>query len=198
MSTASLLDSIRGCDLCAPSLPVEPRPVLQLHPSARILVASQAPGRIVHETGIPFNDRSGDRLRMWLGVDREQFYDEKIFAIVPMGFCYPGTGKSGDLPPRPECAPRWRALALAELPRLELVLAIGQYAVAYHLGGKRSLTESVKRWRDGPHDVLPLPHPSPRNTLWLKKNDWFERDLVPEIRSRVAALVKASTQEGPG
>lgn len=190
MATASLLDSIRACDLCAPVLPVEPRPVLQLHPSARILIASQAPGRIVHETGIPFNDKSGDRLRHWLGVDRAQFYDERLFAIVPMGFCYPGTGRNGDLPPRPECAKRWRKSLLDELEDVDLVLAVGRHAVAYHLGRKLSLTESVARWREWPMDLLPLPHPSPRNTHWLQRNEWFERELVPELRARVEASIE--------
>jgi uracil-DNA glycosylase len=193
----SLLDSIRACDLCAPVLPVEPRPVLQFHPSARILIASQAPGRIVHETGIPFNDASGDRLREWLGVDRERFYDERVFAIVPMGFCYPGSGSSGDLPPRPECAKQWRGPLLDALSNVELVLAVGRYAVAYHLGAKLSLTEAVERWREWRPGLLPLPHPSPRNRSWLQKHDWFERELVPELRARVeACIAKPRTNRG--
>jgi len=185
----SLLDSVRACTLCAPVLPVEPRPVLQFHPSARILLASQAPGRIVHRTGIPFDDKSGDRLRDWMGVNREQFYDERLFAIVPMGFCYPGSGRSGDLPPRPECAKQWRGRLLDELEGVDLVLAVGQHAVAYHLGEKLSLTEAVKRWREWPSGLIALPHPSPRNTHWLQKNAWFERDLVPELRKRIEAAL---------
>jgi uracil-DNA glycosylase len=189
MATECLLDSIRSCRLCAPELPVEPRPVLQFHPSARILIASQAPGRIVHETGVPFDDRSGDRLRGWLGVDRERFYDQELFAIAPMAFCFPGAGKSGDLPPRRECAEKWREELLEELADVELVLAVGHYAVAYHLGTKLSLTESVRRWREWPSSLLPLPHPSPRNTYWLRKNGWFEAELVPELRARVEGVL---------
>ncbi len=194
--TASLLDSVRACELCAPVLPVSPRPVLQFHSSARILIASQAPGRIVFETGIPFNDRSGDRLRSWLGVTREQFYDERLFAIVPMGFCYPGSGRSGDLPPRPECARKWRKQLLQTLSAVDLVIAVGSYAVAYHLSPQLSLTDAVKRWRECPSNLLPLPHPSPRNTHWLRKNDWFERELIPELRTRVGAALQPNNQKG--
>ena len=189
-SLASLLAEVRSCALCAKHLPLGPRPVLRAQSSARILIASQAPGRKVHETGIPFNDASGDRLREWLGVTREEFYDGRKVAIVPMGFCFPGTGKSGDLPPRPECAPAWRAPLLARLKNLQLTLVIGRYAMDYHLpaaGG--SLTEKVTAWRKyWPHTV-PLPHPSPRNNLWLRRNPWFERDVLPVVRKRVRELL---------
>lgn len=185
-----LLARVRGCTLCADQLPLGPRPVLQADPRARILVAAQAPGRRVHETGLPFNDPSGDRLREWMGIDRAVFYDPRLLAIVPMGFCYPGTGRSGDLPPRPECAPAWRGQVLAALPRLELTLVIGQYAQRWHLpDAGRTLTEVVARWRDYQPVVIPLPHPSPRNNLWLRRNAWFEQDVVPLVRRRVAEVL---------
>jgi len=189
-SLASLLAEVRGCTLCAQHLPLGPRPVVQVHSSARILVAGQAPGRKVHETGVPFDDASGDRLRAWLGVSRETFYDASQIAILPMGFCYPGTGKSGDLPPRPECAPAWREKLLARLKSLELTLVIGQYAQDYHLPeAGESLTEVVRAWRKHWPRVLPLPHPSPRNNIWLKKNPWFEAELLPVLRDRVAKVL---------
>lgn len=189
-SLSSLLAQVRACSLCAQHLPLGPRPVLQVHTAARILVAGQAPGRKVHETGLAFNDASGDRLRAWLGVSREVFYDEKQIAILPMGFCFPGTGKSGDLPPRPECAPTWRQPLLSRLKHLHLTLVIGRYAQAYHLpGGGASVTEVVSAWRDHWPRVVPLPHPSPRNNLWLKRNPWFEEELLPMLRVRVAAVL---------
>lgn len=190
-SLASLLAEVRACTLCAEHLPLGPRPVLQMHASARILIAGQAPGRKVHETGIPFDDASGDRLRNWLGVSREVFYDARQVAILPMGFCFPGTGKSGDLPPRPECAPAWRASLLSHLKHLKLTLVIGQYAMAYHLPHEAgTLTEIVQAWqKHWPHTV-PLPHPSPRNNRWLKRNPWFEKDLVPLLQSRVSGILE--------
>jgi uracil-DNA glycosylase len=189
-SLSSLLLDVRACTLCAEHLPLGPRPIVQLHASARILIAGQAPGRKVHETGIPFNDASGDRLRTWLGVSREDFYDAKKVALLPMGFCFPGTGKSGDLPPRRECAPAWQAKLLPHLKHLQLTLVIGQYAQAYHLPGRgRSLTEVVAGWRDSWPMVVPLPHPSPRNQLWIKRNPWFEQELLPALRARVADVL---------
>lgn len=190
-SLASLLAEVRACTLCAEHLPLGPRPVLQMHASARILIAGQAPGRKVHETGIPFDDASGDRLRNWLGVSREVFYDARQVAILPMGFCFPGTGKSGDLPPRPECAPAWRVPLLSHLKRLKLTLVIGQYAMAYHLPHEAgALTEIVQAWQKyWPHTV-PLPHPSPRNNRWLKRNPWFEKDLLPLLQSRVSGILE--------
>lgn len=190
-SLASLLAEVRACTLCAEHLPLGPRPVLQLRASARILIAGQAPGKKVHETGVPFNDPSGDRLRAWLGLSREVFYDAERVAIVPMGFCYPGTGKSGDLAPRPECAATWRAPLLARLGKLQLTLAIGQYAQAYHLADAgSSVTDRVRAWRKFWPHAVPLPHPSPRNNLWLRRNPWFEDELLPLVRNRVAEVLE--------
>lgn len=189
-SLQALLTEVRACKLCEAHLPHGANPVLQLDASARILVAAQAPGRKVHETSLPFNDASGDRLRNWMGITREVFYDPAQIAILPMGFCYPGTGKNGDLPPRPECAPTWRAQLLQYLPRLELTLVIGQYAQAYHLSRQAgSLTERVKAWQAYDPGVIPLPHPSPRNNIWLKRNPWFEIELLPVLRERVKRIL---------
>lgn len=190
-----LLDEVRACTRCAASLPLGPRPVVQADPAARLLIVGQAPGRRVHETGIPFNDPSGERLRDWLGLSREIFYDARRVALVPMGFCYPGTGRSGDLPPRPECAATWRARLLAGLPGIRLTLIIGQYAQAWHLPESReSLTARVAAWREFWPERVPLPHPSPRNNLWLKRNPWFEAELLPVLRQRVAALLAEPDQ----
>ena len=188
----SLINQIKACDICADYLPRGPRPVFQCDPGAKILVAAQAPGWRVHETGLPFNDPSGDRLRDWMGIDRDTFYNPKKLAIIPMGFCYPGTGKSGDLPPRSECAQTWRAPLLGLLLNIELTLVMGQYAQAWHLKGRqqRNLTATVKAWRAYWPDILPLPHPSPRNNLWLKKNPWFDKELVPLIKQRVNFILK--------
>jgi uracil-DNA glycosylase len=189
-SLNSLLSEVRACTLCSADLPMGPRPVVQVHSSARILIAGQAPGRKVHETGIPFNDASGDRLRTWLGMSRDTFYDAKQVAIVPMGFCYPGTGKSGDLPPRPECAATWRKRLLSALPNVELTLVIGQYAQAYHFPDQKvPLTELVLNWRNYWPAVVPLPHPSPRNNLWIKRNPWFEAEVLPALQEQVAGLL---------
>lgn len=186
-----LVRRVRACTLCAEYLPLGPRPVIQIAENARILVVGQAPGRRVHETGLPFNDPSGDRLRQWMGVTRDTFYDEQKLAILPMGFCYPGTGSSGDLPPRPECAPAWRQLLLDRLPNIALTLVIGQYAHAWHLpGSRRSVTENVRCWREHWPAVLPMPHPSPRNNLWLRRNPWFEGEVVPVLQGRVARLLE--------
>ncbi|TDR48473.1 uracil-DNA glycosylase [Tahibacter aquaticus] len=195
MATLSaLLTEVRACVRCVAHLPLGPRPVLQAHPAARLLIAGQAPGRKVHASGIPFDDASGDRLRSWLGLSREQFYDAGKVAILPMGFCYPGSGKSGDLPPRPECAAAWRAALLAQLTQVRLSLVIGQYAQAYHFpGSAASVTEQVSAWREGWPTQVPLPHPSPRNNRWLKHNPWFERELLPVLQQRVAELFVGST-----
>ena len=183
----SLLAEVRACGRCAAHLPLGPRPVLQMHGSARILIAAQAPGRKVHESGIPFDDASGDRLRAWLGLPRELFYDARRVAIVPMGFCFPGTGPSGDRPPRHECAPAWRAALLGHLRKLRLTLVIGRYAQAYHLpDAATSLTDAVRASQAHGTDTLALPHPSPRNNRWFKHNPWFESELVPALRTRVA------------
>jgi uracil-DNA glycosylase len=190
-----LLGEIRACRICAAHLPLGPRPVLQASATSRLLIVSQAPGRKVHETGIPFNDPSGDRLRDWLGIDKAMFYDAGRVAIVPMGFCFPGTGRGGDLPPRPECAPAWHPRLLPLLKQVQLTLVIGQYAQAGLLGVARGtrLTDTVQAWRDHlAHGRLPLPHPSPRNRLWLARNPWFETELLPVLRERVAAALHAA------
>jgi len=187
----SLLSEVNRCQLCAASLPLGPNPVLQCSASAKILLAGQAPGRRVHNTGIPFDDPSGNRLRDWLGVSREVFYDASAIAILPMGFCYPGTGTSGDLPPRPECADRWREPLLAQMKQIQLTLVLGQYAQRYHCDTKpRSLTELVRGWKDYWPDMVPLPHPSPRNNRWLKQNPWFETELLPELKIRVKQILQ--------
>jgi uracil-DNA glycosylase len=185
-----LLARVRACTACA-GLPLGPRPILQAGPQARILVAGQAPGRITHERGRPFDDASGVRLREWLGVDESTFYDPTRFALVPMGFCYPGTGAGGDLPPRLECAALWRERLLAVLPDIRLTVVLGLHAQRWHLGercGKR-LTDTVADWRQHWPDLLPLPHPSPRNIAWLKRRPHVERDILPALRERVAGLL---------
>lgn len=189
-SLKTLLPQVRACRICEAHLPLGPRPVLQVHAQSRILIAGQAPGRRVHESGVPFDDPSGDRLRDWLGVDRSMFYDARNFAILPMGFCYPGTGKNGDLPPRPECAPEWRTQLLAALPNVKLTLVLGQYAQAYHLGEDAgSVTDAAAAWRSAWPSVLPVPHPSPRNQIWFKRNPWFAKDVLPALRRRVSELL---------
>ncbi|MCD2171586.1 uracil-DNA glycosylase family protein [Rhizobium sp. C4] len=196
-----LLDDIARCRLCrdaplrgeAHRLPHEPRPVVVASSTAKILIAGQAPGLRVHETGITFNDASGNRLRDWLGVTRDEFYDVNRFAIVPMGFCFPGyDAHGGDLPPRRECAPHWRAAVMAAMPQVELILAVGQHAQGWHLGQlvRENMTETVRHWRDyleptGGIPVLPLPHPSWRNTGWIKRNPWFEKELLPVLKELV-------------
>jgi uracil-DNA glycosylase len=189
-SFTALLADVRACTLCAAHLPMGPRPVLQAHPHARILIAGQAPGRKVHASGIPFDDASGNRLREWLGISRDVFYDQKQIAILPMGFCYPGTGKSGDLPPRTECAPAWRDQLLARLKNIQLTLVLGQYAQAWHLASAQlPLTQIVENWRSYWPHAVPLPHPSPRNNLWLRRNPWFETDVLPTLKQRVAEIL---------
>ncbi len=183
-----LMARIRACQVCAQYLPHGCRPVLQGHPDARLLIVSQAPGRKVHDTGIPFNDKSGDKLREWIGIDAKTFYDPRKVAIVPMGFCYPGKGSSGDLPPRPECAPLWHPQLLPRLENLKLTLAIGGYAIRGMLGARRkaTLTETCEAWREYfDTGILPLPHPSPRNTAWFMYHPWFEADVLPALRRRV-------------
>jgi uracil-DNA glycosylase len=189
-SYSSLLREVGACKICNEHLPLGPRPVLQFNPMAKILIAGQAPGKKVHESGIPFDDASGKRLREWLGVSREVFYDPQQIAILPMGFCFPGSGKSGDLPPRPECELTWRKLLLERLHKLEITLVLGQYAQAYHFGNANSsVTELVSSWRQYWPKVVPLPHPSPRNNRWLKNNPWFETALLPKLRERVSEVL---------
>ncbi|WP_166421467.1 uracil-DNA glycosylase family protein [Pseudoalteromonas sp. Z1A8] len=191
MNSHQLMDQVSKCVICEPHLPLGARPVIQFSPNARILIAGQAPGIKVHETGVPFNDASGNRLREWLGLTRDEFYNANNIAILPMGFCYPGRGKSGDLPPRKECAPAWREQLLAALPNIELTIILGKYAQAYHLPEtkKMPLTELVKSWREYWPNYLVLPHPSPRNNIWLKKNPWFEQDVLPELGKRIATIL---------
>ncbi|MBH0075076.1 uracil-DNA glycosylase family protein [Pseudoalteromonas sp. SWYJ118] len=191
MNSHQLIDQVSKCVICDPHLPLGARPVIQFNPNARILIAGQAPGIKVHETGVPFNDASGNRLREWLGLTRDEFYDANNIAILPMGFCYPGRGKSGDLPPRKECAPAWREQLLAALPNIELTIVLGKYAQAYHLPEtkKMPLTELVKSWREYWPNYLVLPHPSPRNNIWLKKNPWFEQDVLSELGKRIATIL---------
>ena len=187
----AVLAEARACTLCTEDLPLGPRPVLRGAATARLLIVGQAPGTRVHETGIPWNDPSGDRLREWLGMDRDAFYDESRVAIVPMGLCYPGRDpRGGDNPPRPECAPLWQPRVLAVLPHIALTLLVGSYAQAFHLGPRRgkTMTEIVRAWRDFLPEFLPIPHPSWRNTFWLRKNPWFETELVPALRERVARV----------
>ena len=186
-----LLADIRACRLCADALPCGPRPVVQAGRTARLRIVGQAPGRKVHETGIPWHDASGDRLRGWLGLTPAQFYDPGKVAIIPMGFCYPGKAASGDNPPRPECAPLWHGRLDAALPDIALTLLVGHYAQAAYLGNRRQATlrDTVRAWRDYlPLGYIPLPHPSPRNQPWLAKNPWFEAELVPGIRAAVHAM----------
>ena len=185
------LEEVRACVHCLEHLPHGVRPVLQMGESAKILIVGQAPGAKVHASGIPFDDPSGDRLRRWMGVSKAQFYDADTIAILPMGFCYPGTGKSGDLPPRKECADLWRTQLLALMPEVELTLVIGQYAIGWHLPctKKATLTSTVKAWKTYVPTQLPLPHPSPRNNIWLKKNPWFEEQVLPELSSQIRSLL---------
>lgn len=200
-----LQQAISACRICRnqpvkgkPPLPHKPRPVATLSQTALVLIAGQAPGLRVHESGIPFNDASGDRLRGWLDVTRDEFYDPARFAILPMGFCFPGyDNKGSDLPPRIECAPFWRSRSLGAMPQIELILVIGQYAQAWHLGKRRhkNLTETVSHWRDyllanDKPRILPLPHPSWRNTGWLKKNPWFEAEVLPVLRQQIDQLIR--------
>jgi uracil-DNA glycosylase len=190
----ALLRDIRACTICAPLLPQAPRPVLAASESSRILIIGQAPGARVHASGVPWSDASGARLRTWLDVDDATFYDAGKFALVPMGFCFPGRGASGDLPPRPECAARWHHDLLAQMRSVRLTLLIGQYAQRFGLGAApgTTLTDTLLRWRDFGPQVIPLPHPSPRNIAWFKRNPWFEADVLPTLRERVAQALSAS------
>jgi uracil-DNA glycosylase len=191
-----LLNDVKQCKLCDEFLPLGANPVLQISPAAKVIIAGQAPGIKVHQSSIPFDDKSGERLRQWLGIDRATFYNDNIFAILPMAFCYPGKGKSGDLPPRVECAEKWRRKLLAQLPHVELIITIGIYAQNWHLPNKKekTLTETVKNWRffynDTMPSVMPIPHPSPRNNIWLKKNAWFEQDVVPQLQAHIQKIIQ--------
>lgn len=186
---AQLSQRIRQCQLCALSLPHGVRPVLQVQANAKLLIIGQAPGRKVHESGVPFDDASGDRLRNWLDLPRSIFYDANHVAIMPMGFCYPGTGKNGDLPPRQECAPCWHKPILNCLGEIKLTILLGQYAQQYYLlHKKKSVTQVVADWQQYGPTILPLPHPSPRNNIWIKRNPWFETHLLPALKNRVKQI----------
>ncbi|EPW4542341.1 uracil-DNA glycosylase family protein [Vibrio vulnificus] len=196
MPLEPLLTQIRACQVCASALPLGANPVVQAHSEAKILIIGQAPGTKVHHTSIPWNDASGNRLRAWLDIEKQTFYNPKQIAIMPMGFCYPGQGQSGDLPPRKECAPLWHEALLKHLPNIELTLLIGQYAQNRYLSNKpKTLTETVQNWQAWLPDYLPLPHPSPRNTLWLRKNPWFEEQTVPYLRQQVHQRLSLSKVE---
>lgn len=186
-----LLETIRGCRLCEAHLPLGANPVLAASRNSKVLVIGQAPGTRVHATGIPWNDASGRELRRWMGVDADLFYDPEVFGIVPMGFCYPGKGKGGDLPPRPECAPTWHGAIMEEMPGIQLILLIGQYAQRYYLGKerKKNLTETVRNFQDYLTDFFPLVHPSPRNIMWQRRNPWFEEQVVPELRRKLSLII---------
>lgn len=187
-----LLAEIRACTLCAADLPFGPRPIVRGRPSARLLIVSQAPGSRVHATGLSFDDLSGERLRSWLGLDRDAFYDELRVAIMPIGFCYPGRAGSGDRPPRPECAPLWHARLRAQLPAIELTLLVGSHAIGYYLPAARgSMTAAVARWREHLPAVFPLPHPSWRAVLWERAHPWFADEALPALRARIALVVGA-------
>lgn len=191
---AAALDRVRACALCAPHLPLGPRPVIRASTTARLLIIGQAPGTRVHETGIPWNDRSGDRLRQWLALDRATFYDDSRIAIVPAGLCYPGRDpQGGDLPPRPECAPLWHPVILPLLAQVRLTLLVGSYAQAVRLGERRqgTMTQTVAAWRDYWPALVPLPHPSWRTTAWQRANSWFDTDLLPQLRRLVTAVLAA-------
>jgi uracil-DNA glycosylase len=192
MSLKRLLDDVRACKLCKTALPFGPRPVLQLGSRAKILIIGQAPGRKVHESGLPWNDASGDRLRSWLGLDRPTFYDETRVAVLPIGFCYPGAdGTGGDKPPRPECAPRWHSRLLEHLPHVKLTLLVGRYAQKHYLRpkAKTSLTDTVRTFSEYGPRFFPLPHPSWRSAIWMRKHPWFKQEVVPHLRTVVHTFV---------
>jgi uracil-DNA glycosylase len=186
-----LLSEIRNCTVCNEFLPNDPKPIIQASNVSKIVIIGQAPGQKVQDSSIPWNDASGNNLREWLGVDRQTFYNEKVFALMPMGFCFPGHGKSGDLPPRPECAPLWHQQLLKSMPEIELTLLIGQYAQKYYLksSAKVSLTETVKNYKEYLPSYIPLPHPSPRNNIWQKKNKWFKESLLQVLQEKVELIL---------
>ena len=197
-----LCSEIAKCTLCKAHLPDDVYPVIRADERAKILIAGQAPGRVVYETGLPFKDKSGDRLRDWLGVDEDAFYNKSNFAFLPMGLCFPGSAKSsasgkrqsGDLPPRPECAQTWHEPVIAALPNIRLIVTVGQYAMRYHIGknAKKTLTQTVQNWRDYWPHIIPLPHPSPRNNIWLARNPWFEQDVVPALQQAIKQQINPS------
>lgn len=189
-----LLKDISGCKVCVPHLELGPRPVVSADVKSRIVIIGQAPGTVVHKSGIPWDDKSGENLRAWMDIDKETFYDPKQIALIPMGFCYPGKGKSGDLPPRKECAPLWHKTLISKMKNVELVLLIGKYAQDYYLGKdqKKNLTENVRSFRDHLPRYFVLPHPSPRNNIWQAKNDWFKQEVLPELQYLIKDILKSA------
>ncbi|UZD23072.1 uracil-DNA glycosylase family protein [Algoriphagus halophytocola] len=189
-----IISEARTCRYCETHLPLGPRPVFSVHPKSKILIIGQAPGTKVHQTGIPWNDPSGNELRRWMDVDQETFYNSELFGIMPMGFCYPGRGKGGDLPPRPECAPIWHEKLCSEMPDIRLTLLIGQYAQKYYLGSSRknTLTKTVESFEEYLPQFFPLVHPSPRNRMWQRRNPWFEDAVVPALREQVNEILRKS------
>ena len=188
-----LLGDIRACSICLPHLINGVNPVLSAHKHSKVAIIGQAPGSVVHRSGIPWDDKSGERLRAWLGISDAEFYDEEKVALIPMGFCYPGKGKSGDLPPRAECAPQWHETLFTQMKELQLIILIGTYAQSYYLKEKRrkTLTETVRNYEEYLPKCLPLPHPSPRNNIWLRKNEWFEIEVIPELRNRMRQVLSS-------
>ncbi len=188
-----LLAEIRKCIVCKSYLPNKPRPIIQASSKAKILIIGQAPGQKVQDSGIPWDDKSGDELRRWLNVSKEQFYDSSLFALMPMGFCYPGKGTSGDLPPRPECAPLWHGQVLSQMKNVKLTILIGQYSQKFYLGKdfNPSITENIRNFKKFLPNYLPLVHPSPRNRIWQMKNPWFEKKIIPVLREKVKDITEA-------
>lgn len=188
-----LLGNIRECSICLPHLIQGVNPVLSAHAKSKVAIIGQAPGAVVHKSGVPWDDKSGERLREWLGISTFDFYDEEKLALIPMGFCYPGKGKSGDLPPRTECAPQWHEALFSEMKELQLIILIGTYAQSYYLKEtkKKTLTETVRNYKEYLPNYLPIPHPSPRNNIWLRKNEWFEIEVIPELRNRMRQVLSS-------
>ncbi|MGZ2368987.1 uracil-DNA glycosylase family protein [Ancylomarina sp. YFZ004] len=187
-----LIKEIRNCRICESNLPLGPRPIFAAHPQSKIVIIGQAPGLVVHKTGIPWDDKSGDNLRNWMGITNESFYNVENIALIPMGFCYPGKGKSGDNPPRKECAPQWHNILLSQIEKPELIILIGKYAQEYYLESKskKTLTETVKNYNEYLTEYFVLPHPSPRNNIWMKKNEWFLNKVVPKLKLRIERILK--------
>jgi uracil-DNA glycosylase len=190
-SLSALVNNIRLCKACEHKLPLAPKPIVQLNAKAKILIAGQAPGSIAHHLGVAFQDKSGERLRDWMGIAEDEFFDPEKVAILPMGFCYPGKGKSGDLPPTSECAELWRKKLL--LPNIRITLLIGAYSQKWHLvdSNKKTLSATVENWQNYWPEQCPMPHPSPRNNIWLKKNAWFEKELIPVLKDRIKSILNS-------
>jgi uracil-DNA glycosylase len=186
-----LTQNISNCVICKETLPLGPRPIISVHPKSKIVIIGQAPGTVVHKTGVPWDDKSGENLRNWMGIKNVDFYNPEKIAIIPMGFCYPGKGKSGDLPPRKECAPLWHNALLNNLKEVQLIILIGKYAQDYYLKehAKKTLTETVKKFNDYLPEYFVLPHPSPRNNIWQAKNEWFKLLVLPELKNHISNIL---------